>query len=155
MPFNPNNAFDPTDPAQWARIRALPHIVVHPKEFPDPPPSDGPDDWSAPAQTDDGPDDWFIPPSSAAPGTGQSPSGAQPSAASPATFPDPLTAFMSLIPASRIGAMAWDPPNLPLFSPPPAANFPAPVPSWPPPMLPGSRLEQGRSRCFWRSQWGA
>jgi hypothetical protein len=144
MPFDPDDPFDPTDPAQWARIRAIPHITVHPKEFPDPPPSDGIDDW-------------FVPPSSAAPGTGQPSSGAQLGSAGSGSFfpagmpPDPFAAFWSPIPASRIGAMAWDPPNLPLFSPPPANNFPAPIPSWPP-MLPGSRpLTLGVDPPSWSS----
>jgi hypothetical protein len=38
MPFDPENAFDPADPSQWAR--ALPRIVVHPKPPPDAPPPD-------------------------------------------------------------------------------------------------------------------
>ncbi len=151
MTFDPDDPFDPTDPAQWARIRALPHIVVQPKPPQAAAPPDGIDDWFVPPQTDDGPDDWFVPPQSAMPGAGQVPSGAQPSAASAAAPPNPLAAFWSLIPASRIGAMAWDPPNLPLF-PPPANNLPAPVPAWPPPMLPGSRpLTLGVDPPTWSS----
>jgi hypothetical protein len=158
MPFDSQNPFDPTDPAQWARIRALPHIVVYPKPPPDATPPDGIDDWFAPWQaSDDGPDDWIVPgsqhadgypddwiaPPPAAPGTGQLPSAAPPNAANvassyPAPPPDPFAAYWSTIPASRVGAMAWDPPNLPLLPPSPTNNFPAPTSSSPPPTPPPS-----------------
>jgi hypothetical protein len=65
----------------------------------------GPDDWFVP--TSDGyPDDWFVP-ASGATGTAQPAPGSQPGAANPAPAirpaprPDPLTAFLSLIPASK------------------------------------------------------
>jgi hypothetical protein len=65
----------------------------------------GPDDWFVP--TSDGyPDDWFVP-ASAAPGTAQPALSPQPGATNPAPAtrpappPDPLTAFLSLIPASK------------------------------------------------------
>ena len=62
----------------------------------------GPDDWFVP-ESDGHPDDWFVP-ASAAPGTAQPALGPQrnpASTAQPAPRPDPLTAFLSLIPASR------------------------------------------------------
>jgi hypothetical protein len=31
MPFDPENPFVTADPSEWLRIRALPHIIVHPK----------------------------------------------------------------------------------------------------------------------------
>jgi hypothetical protein len=158
MPFDSEGGFVPADPSQWQRIRALPHIIVHPK----PPPSDGIDDWFVPWKASDGPDDWFVPgdarndasypndwfvpPAPAALNTGQPAPSPQPNAAnagsfnSPAALPDPFAAYWSLIPASRVGAMAWDPPNLPLFSPSfPTNNFPATTPPFPPPLPPGSR----------------
>ena len=160
MPFVSSNAFDPTDPVQWARIRALPHIVVRPNPVPDAsPPDDGIDDWFAPWQASDGPNnwiapgslrsdtsypyDWFAPPPSVAPNAGRLPSGAPPNVANsgtpyPAVPPDPVAAYWSSIPASRVGAMAWDPPNLPLFPPSSTNNFPASTSPSPQPILPGS-----------------
>ena len=159
MPIDPQSPFDPNDPAQWARIRALPHIVIHPKPPPDaPPPDDGIDDWFAPWQPSDGPNDWIAPdplsadghpndwiaPPPAALGTGQLPlSAAPPSAANspspyPAVPPDPFAAYWSTIPASRVGAMAWDPPNLPLFPPSSTNNFRAPASPFRPPTPPAS-----------------
>jgi len=108
------------DPFAAAPANALPHIIVHPKS-PNAPPdnpagADGPDDWFVP--TADGyPDDWFVPSPVATPA--QSGPGAQPNAAvppvsnPPAVRPDPSADFWSLIPASRLGAMAWDPPTFP------------------------------------------
>ncbi len=144
MPFDSQNPFDPTDPAQWARIRALPHIVVRPNPVPDAsPPDDGIDDWFAPWQApDDGPDDWIVPgrpaadgypddwivPPPAVPGTGQPPTAAPPTATNsansfPAAPPDP-----------------WheDPPRYPLpLSPSPSGNnFSAPISPFPPPPAP-------------------
>jgi hypothetical protein len=87
MPFDPDNAFDPTNPSQWPQTRTPLRIVVHPK----PPPSDGIDHWFVPGQADDGPDDWFVPPSSAAP-SAQLPPRAQPNAAGSAPPPDPFAA---------------------------------------------------------------
>jgi hypothetical protein len=101
------------DPFAAAPTNALLHIVVHPKS-PNAPPDNsagagGPDDWFVP--TADGyPDDWFVPAPAATPA--QSGPGAQPNAAvapvsnPPAVRPDPSAAFWSLVPASRLGAMA-------------------------------------------------
>jgi hypothetical protein len=155
MPFDPESAFAPADPSQWQRTRALPHIVVRPNA----PPSDGVDDWFVPGKASDGPDDWFVPgdprtdpsypddwfvpPRSIAPNTEQPAPGPQPHAANAGFFstasarPDPFAAYWSLIPASRVGAMAWDPPNLPLF-PSSTDNFAASTPPSPPPFSPGS-----------------
>jgi hypothetical protein len=165
MPFDPDGAFAPADPTQSARIRALPRIIVHPK----PPPSlalgdrpsgtasDGLDDWFVPStdgypddwfvpNSDGYPDDWFVPAQSTSPGTGQPAPAAQPGVTNPtlsnpsAVPRDPFAAYWSLIPASRVGAMAWDPPNLPLFGPSPSTNN-SPAPSLPPawPIPAGSR----------------
>jgi hypothetical protein len=161
MPFDSQIPFDPTDPAQWARIRALPHIVVSPKPPPDAPAPDGIDDWFVPWQATEGPNDWVAPgsrsadgypddwiaPPPAALGTGQLSSARPPNAANSASFhpalpPDPFAAYWSTIPASRVGAMAWDPPNLPLYRPSPSTNNssparspgsgpPNPLESWP------------------------
>jgi hypothetical protein len=154
MPFDSENAFVPADPSEWARIRALPHIVVYPKPPPNAPSSDGIDDWIVPGKAADGPDDWIVPgnprtdvsypndwsvpPPSAMPNTGQlafraprnvaSPSVSNP----PAPRPDPFAAYWSLIPASRVGAMAWDPPIFPGDSPAwPARSLPAGIPNVP------------------------
>jgi hypothetical protein len=108
------------------RTNALPHIVVQPKPPPNTPPADGiddwfvptsdgyPDDWFVPA-SDGYPDDWFLPTPSATPNTGQLarsvPAAADPGRSNPAPArPDPFAAYWSLIPASRVGAMAWYPP---------------------------------------------
>jgi hypothetical protein len=84
------------------------------------------DDWIAPANAarDPYPDDWIHPDDWVAPAASPAP-GAAPPAPSPrpaATGPglsnhpvtpsDPLAAYWSLIPASRAGAMAWQPPIL-------------------------------------------
>jgi hypothetical protein len=116
---------------------------------------DGLDDWYVlgNARTDASyPDDWYVPPS-AAPNLGQTAPSLQPNTAKaglsnppaapvanrPAAPPIPFANYWSLIPASRVGAMAWDPPNLPLFSSSPTNNFPAQTPPPAPPILPGSR----------------
>jgi len=145
MPFDSNDAaFASVDPSQWSRILGLPHIVVQPNA----PPSDGIDDWFVPGNTPSDaslPDDWFVPWPSAKPNAPQVPPGPQsnntvnannryPAAVSP----DPFAAYWSQIPASRVGAMAWDPPNLRLF-PPSSNNFSGPTPPSAPPILPGSR----------------
>jgi len=108
------------DPFAAARTGVIPRIIVHPMTS-NPPPdnpagADGIDDWFVP--TADGyPDDWFVPAPVATPG--QSGPGAQSNAAvpplsnPPALRPDPFAAFGSLIPTSRVGAMAWDPPIFP------------------------------------------
>src|ERR1700724_760442 len=126
MPFDPENPFVTTDPSEWLRIRALPLIIVHPKPPPNAPASngidDGPDDWFVPngAPVDASyPDDWFVPTPSATPSRAQPAPGARPAATNPgisnppATRPDPLAAYWALIPASRVGAMAWHPPIFP------------------------------------------
>jgi hypothetical protein len=136
MPLDPDQS-GAAAPSQWARSRALPRIIVHPNGY-EPPPSmasDGyPDDWFVPS-ADGYPDDWFVPEQSATPGTGQPALAAQPNVTNPtvsnppAVPRDPFAAYWSLIPASRVGAMAWDPPNLPLVGPSPSTNnFPAPTP---------------------------
>src|SRR5260370_42179980 len=61
MPFDSENAFVPADPSEWAPIRALPHIVVYPKQPPSAPPPDGIYDWIVPSKAADGPDDWIVP----------------------------------------------------------------------------------------------
>ena len=146
MPFDSDDdAFVPVDPSQWPRIFGLPHIVVQP----DAPPPNGIDDWVVPGNTPRDaslPDDWFVPRPSTMPNAGQVAPGPQsnntanaknryPAAASP----DPFAAYWSQIPASRVGAMAWDPPNLPLFPPSSNNNFVEPTPRPAPPILPGSR----------------
>jgi hypothetical protein len=76
--------------------------------------ADGPDDWFVPA-SDGYPDDWFLP-ASGVPGTAQPASGPPLSSANPTLTarptarPDPLAAYWSRVPASRVGAMAWHPP---------------------------------------------
>jgi hypothetical protein len=65
----------------------------------------GPDDWFVPA-SDGYPDDWFVPASAAPdtplPGPGPQPGATNPAPATrPAPGSDPLTAFLSLIPASK------------------------------------------------------
>jgi hypothetical protein len=147
MPFDPDDPSFPVDPSPWPRIRTLPRFIVHPQPPPSSQPSDGGiDDWFVPDSVDGGPDDWFVPQSSTAPGAGQPPPGVQPNPANfgssyPAMAPrDPFAAYWSMIPADRVGAMAWDPPNLPLFSPLPSSNnFAAlnPPSGWPIPA--GSR----------------
>ena len=146
MPFDSDDdAFVPVDRSQWPRIFGLPHIVVQPNA----PPSDGIDDWFVPGNTPRDaslPDDWFVPRPSTMPNAGQVAPGPQsnntanaknryPAAASP----DPFAAYWSQIPASRVGAMAWDPPNLPLFPPSSSNNFFGPTPPPAFPILPGSR----------------
>jgi hypothetical protein len=162
MPFDPENPFAPADPSQWLPTRTPLRITVHPKRPPSAPPPDGIDDWYVPDGPDDWyvpgnprtdasyPDDWYVP--SAAPNMGQPAPGLQPNAANaglsnppaapianrPVAPPIPFANYWAMIPASRVGAMAWDPPNLPLFSPSPTNNFPAQTPRAAPPILPGS-----------------
>ena len=147
MPFDPET---PDDSAELARIRALPHIIVHPKwppgaAPPAPPPPDGIDDWFVPgnARIDPYPNDWFVPSSPASnmgqPAPGPRPNAANASLSKLAVQPsDPFAAYRSQIPASRVGAMAWDPPNLPLFAPSSTNNFSAPTSPFAPPIPPGS-----------------
>jgi hypothetical protein len=123
MPFDPSSPFDPTDPAQWWRLRNLPHILVKPNAPPGMPSGsaagdDGPDDWFVPEE-DGFPNDWIYPNNNNALAPSQAP-GAAPPAPSPQPNPavanraperlDPYHAFWSQMPASRAGAMAWHPP---------------------------------------------
>jgi hypothetical protein len=93
-----------------------------------PNPADLPNDWFVPwsAQTNAAfPDDWIYPDGRSAPTSAVAPSavppapGPQPNAANPATAnrlappPAPFAAYWSLIPASRVGALAWEPPIFP------------------------------------------
>jgi hypothetical protein len=109
--------------------------------------ADGVDDWIAPANVvrdhypDDWihPDDWIAPASAASPNAGSPVPNAQPSVGDrsnpPAARPDPLAAYWSLIPASRAGAMAWQPP---ILSPPnPFSHENIPASKWvtPPPIF--------------------
>jgi hypothetical protein len=104
----------------------------------------GLDDWFVPARPPsgaDGPDDWFVPAPAASPNAGAPAPNAQPSLGNPgrsnppATRPDPLADYWSLIPASRAGAMAWQPP---IFLPPnPFSHENIPASKWvtPPPIF--------------------
>jgi hypothetical protein len=143
MPFDLETTFGLADPSEWSRTRALPHIVVHPK----------------PSPLSDGIDDWLVPPAPAVPNMGSAP-GLQPGfvnagffsapvapVANPPMAPrNPIPDYWSLIPASRVGAMAWDPPKLPLFSsssnrPPTLPPTPPPIPLGSPPTLSGASAE--------------
>jgi hypothetical protein len=144
MPFDPEYPLGSADPSQWWQAGALPRIVVHPKP-PTVPAADGIDDWLVPGRASDGPDDWFVPPSAATASTGQLAPGAQTTAVNswspspPAPLLDPFTAYWSLIPASRVGAMACDPAIFPGNSPnnsvtsawPAAPSRPAGIPNIP------------------------
>jgi hypothetical protein len=94
--------------------------------------TDGPDDWfvPTPARADPYPDDWFVP----RPATSPNADASAPNVP-PATRPDPLADCWSLIPASRAGAMAWQPP---IFLPPnPFSHENIPASKWvtPPPIF--------------------
>ena len=100
MPFDPATAFSFADPAG----------------------SDGIDDWFVPGQTPnptDQPDDWYVPMRAAAASMVPPAQSPQLNAANPrisnqsAAPPDPFAAYWSMIPASRVGAMAWAPPIFP------------------------------------------
>jgi hypothetical protein len=80
MPFDPNSAFDPTDPSQWWRLRDLSQIPVQPKAPPRPP--------SGNSAGDDGPDDWFVPEADGYPNDWIYPHNNAPAAA-PSTAPPP------------------------------------------------------------------
>jgi hypothetical protein len=132
MPLKP--PFDATDPQSWPQNGEPLCITVHPNTPPqastgNPTAADGIDDWYVPGsgQSDTSyPDDWFVPSvssdtnsiqtppnfQSASVATANGDTSAPPSNNSPAPRPDPLTAYWSLIPASRAGAMAWHPPDL-------------------------------------------
>jgi hypothetical protein len=110
MPLDPENAFDA---------------------------SGGIDDWFVPGvpRSDTSfPDDWFVPATSATPNMGQRAPAPQPNVANPgianppAAPPDTFADYWSLIPASRAGAMAWQPP---IFLPPdPFAPENIPASKW-------------------------
>jgi hypothetical protein len=158
MPFDPNYPFVPGDPSQWWRTRALPRIIVQPNAPPNaasgnPAGSDGIDDWFVPGQapsptdlpndwilpgtagTDASyPDDWIYPDNQNAPTPAPGP---QPAATPaipnrPAPPPDPFAAYWSLIPASRVGALAWAPPIFPNSF----GQFPSTTPAPPPLSVP-------------------
>jgi hypothetical protein len=114
-----------------------------------------PDDWFVPTNApniDPYPDDWYVPTgSSGASSTPTAPNSQSapaitanrntfpsPSNNSRAWNPEPFAAYWSLIPASRAGAMAWQPP---FFLPPdPFAPQNIPASAWvtPPPTFPPS-----------------
>jgi A nuclease family of the HNH/ENDO VII superfamily with conserved AHH len=114
-----------------------------------------PDDWFVPTNApniDPYPDDWYVPTgSSSASSTPTAPNSQSapavtanrntfpsPSNNSRAWNPEPFAAYWSLIPASRAGAMAWQPP---FFLPPdPFAPQNIPASAWvtPPPTFPPS-----------------
>jgi hypothetical protein len=106
------------------------------------------------------PNDWFVPanagavapnnPNMPAPAAASNPAppapSPQPSAATlgPSNQPvpprpDPFAAFWALIPASRVGALAWAPPIFPSSNPFSAQNIPAPSWETPPPFSLNSR----------------
>ena len=104
---------------------------------------EGLDDWIAPANahSDPYPDDWMHPDDWIAPAPSPVPAAAppapspQPSATGPRSSSDPLAAYWWLIPASRAGAMAWQPP---IFLPPdPFSHENIPASKWvtPPPIF--------------------
>jgi hypothetical protein len=123
MPFDP----DSPDPSELARIRALPHIVVHPKPPPNSPPADGIDDWYVPGNPRTYaplPDDWYVPYAAPNANAGLSNPPAAPSANGPAAPPIPFANLRSAAPnpfanapapfsAAQLGAMAWHPPIFP------------------------------------------
>ena len=110
---------------------------------PVPNPTGHPNDWIAPwsAETDASyPDDWIYPnnpnvpaaPSTAPPAPSPQPSVVAPAFSNrPAPRPDPFAAYWALIPASRVGAMAWHPPIFPNS----LGQYPLPAPAprdvWP------------------------
>jgi hypothetical protein len=58
MPFDSEGQFVPADPADGGWTRAIPRIVVHPKQ----PLPEGIDNWLEPGtDPDGGPNDWFVP----------------------------------------------------------------------------------------------
>jgi hypothetical protein len=127
MSSDPESTFLPADPAQWRQTSALPRIIVRPKQARedgsggpyDDPALDGIDDWFVPTRAladTSYPDDWFVPAPPATPNLGQLAAGAQADIANSGSSnlragpADPLAAYWSLVPASRVGAMAWHPP---------------------------------------------
>jgi len=159
MPFDPNFPFVPADPSQWWRTRALPRIIVQPNAPPNaasgnpagldgiddwlspgqaPSPTDLPNDWILPgtAGTDASyPDDWIYPDNrnALAPPAPSPQPGAIPAISNrPAPPPDPFAAYWSLIPASRVGALAWAAPIFPNSF----GQFPSTTPAPPPLAVP-------------------
>jgi hypothetical protein len=92
-----------------------------------------PDDWISP-------DNWNAPRPPTAPRTALPPPSPQPNATNPAISnrpappPDPFAAYWAVIPASRAGALAWQPPFFPSSNPLSLQNIPARV--TPPPLFP-------------------
>jgi hypothetical protein len=110
-------SFDPSAPSNGA--------------FRNPAALEGIDDWFVPGSAQPAasyPDDWIYPGNWNAPSPATASSAAppapslKPNATNPATSDrpappaDPFTAFWSLVPASRAGAMAWHPPIFPTRS---------------------------------------
>jgi hypothetical protein len=131
MPFDSEDQFAPADPAEWARTRTIPRIIVHPKQ----PLPEGIDNWLDPGtDPDGGPNDWFVPGSAPADPFLNNWFGPPPTtmpSTYPAVRPDPFAAYWSQIPASRVGALAWAPPYLPPSGPSSNNNFAAPPPRTP------------------------
>jgi hypothetical protein len=127
MPFDPDFPFAPAGavgiddwfvPRQTANATRQPNDRIVP--------------WSA--QTDASfPDDWIYPDNRNPPTLTAAPSAPspQPNALNPAISnrptspPDPFAAYWALIPASRVGAMAWHPPIFPSSNPFSPENIPA------------------------------
>ena len=95
-----------------------------------------PNDWFVPANAGAvAPNNPNTPAPAAAPNLAPPAPNPQPSAAPPGPSnqpapprPDPFAAFWALIPASRVGALAWAPPILPSSNPFSPQNIPAPPP---------------------------
>ena len=144
------------DPTPFLAVATDPPDTAH---RPDEPSPDGIDDRVAPGKPrDDGPDNSFVPGGphddgyprqfirAAAAWSADCRATSFRRAAKRCQFrqllsagaPGSFAAYWSLIPASRVGAMAWDPPNLPLFPPSPTNNFPTATPPFRPPTPPAS-----------------
>jgi len=117
MPFDPKTAFAPS--SNGPSLDGIDDWYV-PGSTPGG--TDYPDDWYVPTSARAAapyPDDWYVPAPPATPSMGQPAPIPQPDAANPgisnppATRPDPFAAYWALIPASRVGAMAWHPPIFP------------------------------------------
>jgi hypothetical protein len=140
MPFDP--PIDATDPRSWWQNRSPVGFINQPfapqnAASSNRPLSEGIDDWFVPgnAGTDTShPDDWIYPNGSIGSVHSAAPnlpawSSPQPNATDARLpnppRPNPFAAFWSLFPASRVGAMAWDPP----FFPNSPGQFPLPAPA--------------------------
>jgi hypothetical protein len=135
MPFDPNSPFGPAGADgidDWFVPGQSPGRIA-----PWTPQTDHffPDDWISP-------DHWNAPTPPAAPSTALPPPSPQPNATNPAISnrparpPDPFAAYWALIPASRAGAMAWQPPFFPSSNPLSLQNIPASPWVTPPPLFP-------------------